>query len=586
VTRALVAYRRASKGVDWTPVAVFLATADHLEGRALPGPAREAWLADQLARSEPPVVDTGAARVRGTWEDWVTWALDELANAYFTMAAEVAPTATIDQLYQREILDFIATTLAPQAAPIAAAMPADPVDTTGGVELVELREGVLLSIDRETDERLYGTWMSQDGEPAGLWATQTTFPKSAVLRRTPLSIERRPLRDAGGRTLKFAGYLGWALGDSRYPENPVAATIADGYPVPSLAWPEPVSERRNLWTLRDRMAGALVGCAIGDGLGGQVDGLSASTTRAAIGPRGVRDLPRTGAQWSDATATTVEVARSLAASGGRFDGADFTRRLTALTPTGHGGGPVLGSAIVALAGGQPWYTVGLRLAASDHGAAVRAGPVGLVHAGETSASGLLREAVLFALPTHGGALGVAGAVAMAAAVGYLVRIASTGSTELEPDVFLDFVARAIAQLEVEPTPTRRPPVRVIYLRDRIRRIESWLARPPGTVFERIWTGPPALESVPAAFFCFLRKPDRADEALLTAANATHETAAIGAMTGLLAGAWLGAERLQDQIPGWWASVARRSELLDLADRLMDKSADLAEAEEPPLTPLG
>lgn len=129
-------------------------------------------------------------------------------------------------------------------------------------------------------------------------------------------------------------------------------------------------------------------------------------------------------------------------------------------------------------------------------------------------------------------------------------------------------------------------MRAIYLRDRIRRIGAWLERPPSVVFERTWTGAPELESVPAALFSFLRSRDRVHEALVTAANATHETAAIGAMTGTLAGAWLGAERLREQVPEWWARVERRDELREVADRLMGKSADLAEREEPPVTPFG
>jgi ADP-ribosylglycohydrolase len=106
------------------------------------------------------------------------------------------------------------------------------------------------------------------------------------------------------------------------------------------------------------------------------------------------------------------------------------------------------------------------------------------------------------------------------------------------------------------------------------------------VFERIWAGDFALESVPAAIYCFLRAPDRPRDALLTAANASHETAAIGSITGNLVGAWAGADRLRDELPRWWTAVERLEELLALADLLVDASADLAEGEEPPLSPLG
>jgi ADP-ribosylglycohydrolase len=224
--------------------------------------------------------------------------------------------------------------------------------------------------------------------------------------------------------------------------------------------------------------------------------------------------------------------------------------------------------------------------ASDYGAAVRSGPIALVHAADANASRVLAETVRGALLTHRGATGVAGAVAIAAAVGYLVRCASTGSLELDKPAFLDFVATAISQLEQDPTPTRRPPVRKIFLRDRLRRIESWLGREPVAVFERTWTGAAALESVPAAIYCFLRTPERPIEALRTAANATHETAAIGAMTGTLAGAWLGADRIRADLPSWWAIIERRDELLALADELVDTALDLSGSEPPPHSLLG
>ena len=56
-----------------------------------------------------------------------------------------------------------------------------------------------------------------------------------------------------------------------------------------------------------------------------------------------------------------------------------------------------------------------------------------------------------------------------------------------------------------------------------------------------------------------------------AANASHETAAIGSITGNLVGAWVGADRLRDELPRWWVAVERLEELLALADHLLDAS---------------
>ena len=566
---------------SWLPTTVILATPERLRGKCLPGsPDRDARLARILTDAIPPRIDDNTGE-RGTYEDWISWGTYNLANGMTTWATEIKPEGTVDALYEREVANVVASLPHP-----AEAIEPDPVVEESGIELIEITEGVILSIGRETDRRLYGVISAPDGDEAGLFAFQTSIRKDRIVRRTPLSLATHPMRAADGSSLLFEGYHGWRLGTPTAGPGSPEAIALQRYPVPKLEWPEAKSQYRNLSVLRDRFMGSLIGGAIGDGLGGPVDGLSRAKVHARFGPLGVEDLPPEGARWSDATQLSVEVARSLAEHGGHFDPADFAARLVAWQPTGHGVGAATQAAAVALANGEPWYEVGPRLDSSDNGAAVRSGPIGLVHSGERSATALLREAVRFALPTHGSKVGVAAAVAVAAAVGYLARLASTGSTSFEVGAFLDFVATAIGEIEVEPAPTRRLPVRTIYLRDRIRRIEAWLDRTPDGVFDRIWTGDFALESVPAAIFCFLRAPDRPREALLTAANASHDTAAIGAITGNLVGSWLGADRLREELPRWWADVELRDQISALSDLLLDTSADLAEGEDPPLTLLG
>jgi ADP-ribosylglycohydrolase len=579
VARAMLLFERQADA-SLLPTTVILATPKRLDGRALPGsPNRDARLSSILQNALPPRIND-LTEERGTFEDWIGWAINHLANGMTTWATEIKPEGTVDTLYEREVANVVASLPRPQA------IEPDPVGEASGIELVEITEGVILSVERETDRRLYGVFTATDGDPVDFVAVQTSLRKDRILRRTPLSLATHPMRGPDGSSLLFEGYHGWHLGTPTAGPGSPEAIALQRYPVPKLEWPEAKSQYRNLIVLRDRFMGSLIGGAIGDGLGGPVDGLSRAKVRVRLGPLGVQDLPPEGARGSDATQLSVEVARSLAEHGGHFDPADFAGRLVAWQPIGHGVGPATHAAAAALANGEPWYEVGTRVDSSDNGAAVRSGPIGLVHSGETSATALLREAVRFALPTHGGKVGVAAAVAVAAAVGYLARLASTGSTTFEVGAFLDFVATAIGEIEVEPTPTRRPPVRSIYLRDRIRRIETWLDRTPEAVFDRVWTGDLALESVPAAIFCFLRTPDRPRDALLTAANASHETAAIGSITGNLVGAWVGADRLRDELPRWWAAAERLEELLALSDLLIDTSADLAEGEDPPLTLLG
>ena len=340
------------------------------------------------------------------------------------------------------------------------------------------------------------------------------------------------------------------------------------YRVPAtLVWPDDRSRSIDADTFTDRCVGALVAGALGDGLGGAVEGRSRDRVLAMYGPAGVTDLPAEGARWSDDSQLTAVVGESLVAAGGRFDPGDFVSRLVRWLPSGRGVGQATRAAVTELGRGGSWDQVGPRLDSSGNGAAMRTAPVGLVHALAPTAGPLLVDAVSFSVPTHGGEIGVAGAVAMAAGVAYLARRATEGMTTLDPVAFVDFLYTAIADLETTPTPTRRPPGTPIYLRDRLREIPAWLDRDPLDVFAETWTGAFALESVPAAIFAFLRSPGDPQSVLLTGANASHDTDTIAAMAGNLLGAWLGAEALAAAMPDWWDRIERRDELVDVAQRL-------------------
>jgi ADP-ribosylglycohydrolase len=288
---------------------------------------------------------------------------------------------------------------------------------------------------------------------------------------------------------------------------------------------------------------------------------------ARHGQEGVTGLPPEGARWSDDTQLTAAIGESLVAMGGRFDPDDFVQRLIRWLPAGRGVGAATRKSIRLLERGRRWDEAGPEVDSSGNGAAMRTAPVGLVHALDATPEGLLADAIRFALPTHGGQIGVAGAVAMAAGVGYLVREAAAGAGQIDPAVFIDFIVGAIAEIETAPTATRRPPESPVYLRDRLAAIPSWLDRDPADVFDEIWTGAFALESVPAAVYAFLRSPADPRTVLLTGVNASHDTDTIAAMAGNLAGAWLGADALASALPDWWDRIERRDDLVRLAERL-------------------
>ncbi len=104
--RAMVIFDRQGGG-SWLPTTVILATPDRLQGRCLPGDEnRDGRLALLLDHAIPPQVDVGSA-TRGTYEDWIGWAVNHLANGHTTWTAEVAPALTIDDLFEREMLGVV-----------------------------------------------------------------------------------------------------------------------------------------------------------------------------------------------------------------------------------------------------------------------------------------------------------------------------------------------------------------------------------------------------------------------------------------------------------------------------------------------
>jgi ADP-ribosylglycohydrolase len=262
------------------------------------------------------------------------------------------------------------------------------------------------------------------------------------------------------------------------------------------------------------------------------------------------------------------VADSLEAADGWFDAEDFCRRLITWLPEARGAGRATRDAVSQLASGAPWWEVGPAVDSSGNGAAMRSAPVGLAHALDPGPRLLLRLAVAYAVPTHAGVVGVAGAAAMAAGVAYVLRWRLGGIGSFDPRLFLEFVARSITSLEVDPTPERRRASRgPVYLRDRILELADRLEDDPEAVLAWTWTGAFALESVPAALFCFLRSPADPVSVLLTAANTSHDTDTIASMAGNLVGASVGARALATLRPSWWRELEDRDSLVGLGAEL-------------------
>jgi hypothetical protein len=170
VARAMLLFERQADA-SWLPTTVIFATTKPLDGRALPGsPDRDARLARILTDAPPPRINDQTEE-RGTFEEWITWGVYNLANGHTTWATEIVPEGTVDTLYEREVANVVS--LLPPTAP---AMEADLETEESGIELVEITEGVILAIERETDRRLYGVFTATDGDPVDVVAVQTSAP--------------------------------------------------------------------------------------------------------------------------------------------------------------------------------------------------------------------------------------------------------------------------------------------------------------------------------------------------------------------------------------------------------------------------
>lgn len=357
---------------------------------------------------------------------------------------------------------------------------------------------------------------------------------------------------------------------------PDAQAVVDRYPAAAPPWPAEAPSPEDLDSTRDRFRGALLWGAVGDALGRPNEGRSWEAIHDRWGPRGLTEYrPWRGwtagpvGTWTDDTELTVEVARTILESHGYVEPARLSERLCAWLPHGRGKGRATTQAVRLLATGRPWWEAGPAVDSAGNGAAMRAAPVGLRWALAPDTGTLVREAVLSALPTHAHPVGVAGAVAMAAGTAACVRM--TGAP-MEPGRLLEFVAGAIAALEPGPTRLRSDPGQAVTLRERLLGVGRLLERPPQEAFAELWSGAFALESVPAAFYCFLRSPDDPGEVVVTAANAGHDTDTIASMAGNLAGAYLGTETLHDGHPAWWSELEGRDELVELADGLLALAA--------------
>ncbi|NPV61484.1 MAG: hypothetical protein HPY61_02460 [Methanotrichaceae archaeon] len=308
--------------------------------------------------------------------------------------------------------------------------------------------------------------------------------------------------------------------------------------------------------ITDRFKGCLLGLAAGDALGMPVEGFTAAEIASRFGlvkemmgaPDGHFHTGLSAGQYTDDTEETLILAESMIEACG-FSGDRFADRLmdwgslwTLDKSLDRGVGFTTKSAIENLLAGISWKESGLPVPTC--GSAMRAAPIGLFYHRDLNL--VARYAELSSIPTHTAPAARAGSIAIAAGV-------ALGLMGFSKKMILENAAALSSR--VDPAFSRK-----------LLGVGSMLDTDPSAALSLIGTSPEVSESVPAAFYCYLRFEPA--DALVTAASSGGDTDSVASMAGALLGACHGTSWIPE---GWLDLLEDRSRIEQLAADLADLS---------------
>lgn len=315
----------------------------------------------------------------------------------------------------------------------------------------------------------------------------------------------------------------------------------------------------------DRFRGSILGLAIGDALGHPTEFVSnLGAIRARWPPLGVTGFEPSGRHpagtFTDDTQMALAVARALCRAGRRdldtlmtVTGEEFVAWSRSPENNRAPGGTCL-AGCRALARGVPWREAGVR-GSKGCGAAMRAAPVGLFHAGDIDA--LVRVSAAQSALTHAHPTGVASGVAAAAPVAHVLREGTLDGVfpfvraclgRLTPALLLDVGCDARL---VETIGLRE----MLDAVDRAEAAASQEAEDVCTLLGGAWVGE---EAVACALWCVLRAEGDFSGTVLRAANTSGDSDSIACVAGSIAGALMGV----DAIPPVWRGQVEKADVLD------------------------
>lgn len=314
--------------------------------------------------------------------------------------------------------------------------------------------------------------------------------------------------------------------------------------------------------LRNRCVGAIVGFAVGDALGMPGEFLSREQIRRYYGkpisgfikahPGHASDFLPAGA-YTDNTQTMLATAECLI----ECKGMDPARQADALLSWSQNSVPhrTPSSANLRacrhLSSGKPWNKSGVFNSGCT--AAIRMIPIGLYF--NQSPEELTRAALDDCIITHNEPRARAASVCVA----YLIaRLLQSDEKSWPADQVLE-TADHIAGLDKDLAAVLRWCTQIVHL-------------PPEEALFEIGTGSDAIETIPAAVYCFLRHPRSYSGAVFPAANAGDATDLIAALAGSLVGTLAGVQAIDKSL---LRSVEDSDLLIGVGENLADLIANSA-----------
>jgi len=294
--------------------------------------------------------------------------------------------------------------------------------------------------------------------------------------------------------------------------------------------------------IAERLVASILGQAIGDALGFVVEAEPPDVARAYVedwlraGRAGERSHPQYPfGQYTDDTQLARELLRSVEQARG-WNPAVFATRIAELFRERRdvGAGRGTRSAAMRLLEGVPWQESGTPAPYAGNGAAMRAGPLGLLF---PEAAAMCAAAVEQARITHLDPRCAAGSAVIARAVAL-----AAGPQPLQAADFIEVLAGCAASSDSSVAAA-------------IRGLTKWVTLPPAEAARHLhiagldrahsgrWQGISAFvtPSVLWSVYSFLRSPDDYWETICTAIAVGGDTDTMAAMAGAISGARLGVD---------------------------------------------